>query len=90
MWRDCTFSFLCRVTAHSLNAVNAISLDGTQTQHLGVVKNSIDLISDPVQGHHLTLCEPQTDRFKRMSNSLYAHIIWESSNGRTTAKRNCY
>lgn len=55
MWCDATFSFLCRVTANSLNTVEAIGLDGTQTEHLSVMKNSINLITDPVQSHHFTL-----------------------------------
>lgn len=59
-----TFSFLCRVAAHSLNTVEAVGLDGAQTEHLGVLKNSTDLITDPVQSHHLTLHEPQRAKLK--------------------------
>lgn len=53
----CTFRVLHRVTAHSLSAVEAEHFDGAQTQHLGVLTNSIDLISDPFQGHNLALFE---------------------------------
>lgn len=58
----CTFSFLRRVSAHSLSAVEAMSFDWTQMQHLGVLTDSIDLISDPVQGHDLALCDTERDR----------------------------
>lgn len=53
----CTFRVLHRVAAHSLSAVEAVHFDGTQTQHLGVLTNSINLISDPFQGHNLALFE---------------------------------
>lgn len=57
----CTFGFLRRAAAHSSSAVKAISFDGTQMQHLCILKNSINLIPDPVQGHDFALCEPERE-----------------------------
>lgn len=70
MWCGGTFSFLCRVTAHSMNTVEAVGLDGSQTEHLGIMKNSIDLITDPVQSHHLTLREKQRAKLKGDLHSM--------------------
>jgi len=56
----CTFGSLPRAAAHSARAVKAVNFDWTQMQHLGILTDSIDLISDPFQSHDLALRE--TDR----------------------------
>ena len=51
-----TFGLLRWVSARSLSAVEAVSFDTLQMQHLGVLTNAVDLVSDSVQGHNLSLC----------------------------------
>lgn len=50
-------------------------------QHLCVITNSVDLISDPIQGHNFTLGEPEIDEFFSFStidNSRYCKQTVES------------
>lgn len=65
-----TFSSWCNVSAHSLNAVKAESFDGAQLQHLCIITNSVDPISDPIQGHNFTLGEPEIDKFFSFSDAV--------------------
>lgn len=73
-----TLSFLRRITANSLGAVEAISFDGMQIQHLCILNNSIDLISDLVQSHNLTLHEPHrefSEKGTKIIHSKYKSVL---------------
>lgn len=50
-----TFSFHGRITAHSLNAVEAIRFDAVQMQGLGVLTDALHLRLDLIQGYYLSL-----------------------------------
>lgn len=51
-----TFGFLRCLITNSLSAVEAVGFDALQIQHLCVLTNVLNLVSDSVQGHDFSLC----------------------------------